>query len=713
MLEAALAYAKRGIPVFPCGDDKRPLTEHGFKDATTNAAVIQKRWKRWPDAMIGMPTGPMSGISVIDLDVKGNRDGVKAVPDWRKRSNAISRTQSKGAHLFFKDDGSIPSTTNKIAPGVDTRGKGGYVILPPSPGYIWVNATDLSDLPEWPDDLRPPVKVKGKGKRIHTAQPVEKEEIFAALAVIPSDDYQIWFEVGCALYKELGDDGFELFDTWSKKSDKYKPAKVEAKWGECEKVSGFTVGTIFHYADEAKPDWRGKEEIPEGATLEDFVANLEMHDYVYLINNRHWPTASVNARFPKQLLGGKKVAAAAWLDKKRSVQSITWAPGLDKLIMDRVVGDGGGWIEKKGDMTLNEYKPPTIKLGDAHKAKRWVDLVRKIFPAEVEHILDWLAQRVQHPGIKINHALILGGLQGIGKDTILAGVKPAVGDNWVEVQPKDLMSRFNAHVKSVILRVNEARDMGEINRYDFYESTKILTTSPPEYIPCEEKYQKRFYPMNVVGVIYTTNHKTGGLYLPPDDRRHFVAWSNLTKHDFTIAFWDSIYAWYRAEGWNHIAAFLHERDISKFNPYAPPPQTEAFRDIVEANLPTEDKEFAHAINLLGEWKDDGTIIRPPAVTVAMVKEAGGASFSNFFSDRRNARAIPHRFESCSYVPVRNPAIKLNRWRYSDSKGNRKEESIYSLLDFPVKQREQAARRLVEDLQKDGVKWRAALGKNKI
>lgn len=70
VLEAALDYAESGIPVFPCNpDNKRPLTEHGFKDASTDTAQIRSWWREHPKAMIGVPTGAASGIFVIDLDV--------------------------------------------------------------------------------------------------------------------------------------------------------------------------------------------------------------------------------------------------------------------------------------------------------------------------------------------------------------------------------------------------------------------------------------------------------------------------------------------------------------------------------------------------------------------------------------------------------------------------------------------------------------------
>lgn len=711
MLAAALDYGKRGIPIFPCGDDKRPLTAHGFLDASSNPAVIKRRWGRWPNAMIAMATGPLSGISVMDLDVKHGHNGFKAIPDWRKRSRVISRTQSKGAHLFYKDSG-IPSTTSKIADGVDTRGKGGYVILPPSKGYKWLNGSNLSDLQDWPDDLRPPSKKGSRKGRIKTSQPVEKVELAKALEAVPSDDYQTWFEIGCALYRELGDDGFELFDDWSKKSDKYRSDRVEAKWGECEKVTGYTAGTVFHYADIADPKWRG-DEIPETATIEDFVAHMAMHNYIYLPTNQSWPGASVNSRLPKQLLYGKQITASAWLDRKRGVQSITWSPGDPKLIMDKVVREEGGWIEKKGDITLNQYTPPVIRLGDPNKAKKWLDLIRRVFPGDAGHIINFLAQRVQQPGVKINHAMVFGGVPGIGKDTILEGVRHAVGHwNFVEASPKEIMARFNAHVKSVILRVNEARDMGEFNRFDFYESIKQLTASPPETIPCEEKYMKKYSVANVTGVIFTTNHKTGGIHIPEDDRRHFVAWSDIAKKDFPENFWNEMYAWYRGGGWDHVAAYLHTHDISGFDPKAPPPQTEAWHDIVEACKPVEDKEFAMAIDLLSDEDKDGALRRPQALSISMIKEAANASFRNWLSERKNWRLIPYRLEECGYVPVRHPTMGVNRWVYRDPSGSRKEELMYVPKALALPKRINAALGLLEDLAKNEPKWLKILRKNK-
>jgi Bifunctional DNA primase/polymerase, N-terminal len=75
---------------------------------------------------------------VLDLDVKKGKNGLAVVPDWAQRSPLISKTGTGGKHVFFQPDERICCTTDVIGPGVDTRGKGGYVIVPPSEGYSWV-----------------------------------------------------------------------------------------------------------------------------------------------------------------------------------------------------------------------------------------------------------------------------------------------------------------------------------------------------------------------------------------------------------------------------------------------------------------------------------------------------------------------------------------------------------------------------------------------
>jgi hypothetical protein len=142
---------------------------------------------------------------------------------------------------------------------------------------------------------------------------------------------------------------------------------------------------------------------------------------------------------------------------------VTWAPGEPPIIEDRVVNQGG-WLMKPGAKVFNLYLGPVITHGDATKAGPWLELLHALYPDDSQRILWFLAHRVQRPHEKINHGLVLGGKQGIGKDTLLETIRYAVGPwNFQEVSPGNLLGRFNPFVKSVVLRVSEARDLGDLD----------------------------------------------------------------------------------------------------------------------------------------------------------------------------------------------------------------------------------------------------------
>jgi hypothetical protein len=137
--KAALCYARKGIPVFPCEPGgKDPLTKHGFKDATTNQSRITAWWIRWPNANIGAPTGARSGFWVLDIDAdKGGVESLAALIDAHGElpQTASVRTGRGGRHYYFRypDDGTvIPNSAGKLGHGLDVRGEGGYVLVPPS-----------------------------------------------------------------------------------------------------------------------------------------------------------------------------------------------------------------------------------------------------------------------------------------------------------------------------------------------------------------------------------------------------------------------------------------------------------------------------------------------------------------------------------------------------------------------------------------------------
>lgn len=160
-MSVALRYAELGYPVFPCAPGgKVPMTPHGFKDATTDAAQIEAWWTERPDANIGIST---AGLLVIDVDGADNpwpNDPDKAA---ELAVGPMSLTPNGGRHYIFRQPAgkTWKNTAGIIAPKVDTRANGGYIVVPPSvvdgKTYRWAETMELDagpdQLPEPPDWL--------------------------------------------------------------------------------------------------------------------------------------------------------------------------------------------------------------------------------------------------------------------------------------------------------------------------------------------------------------------------------------------------------------------------------------------------------------------------------------------------------------------------------------------------------------------------------
>ena len=144
-------------------------------------------------------------------------------------------------------------------------------------------------------------KTNGAGNGADHASPprATREEIIAALKFVPADSYQVWFEIGAALQHELGEGGREIFHQWSRTSRKYLADACDEKWTALADVSGFTAGTIFHYADQGAPGRRNKPGAP---------AILKWIDMRSWMSGRH---RRASGRSPTARRAGKPDCSAA------------------------------------------------------------------------------------------------------------------------------------------------------------------------------------------------------------------------------------------------------------------------------------------------------------------------------------------------------------------------------------------------------------------
>jgi hypothetical protein len=121
-IDNAIQLGKRGFSTFPCLCTKAPACPHGFKDASTDPAVLRALWQRHPGTLVGIATGSASNLAVLDIDAKhadahawwiAHRD--KLPPTW------TVRTRSGGLHLWFRNATDLRCSAGAIAPGVDVR----------------------------------------------------------------------------------------------------------------------------------------------------------------------------------------------------------------------------------------------------------------------------------------------------------------------------------------------------------------------------------------------------------------------------------------------------------------------------------------------------------------------------------------------------------------------------------------------------------------
>jgi hypothetical protein len=258
-------------------------------------------------------------------------------------------------------------------------------------------------------------------------------------------------------------------------------------------------------------------------------------------------------------------------------------------------------------------------------------------------------------------------------------LKAAVGPwNFKEASPVTMMGQFDPYKKCVVLRVNEARDLGDMTRHEFYERIKNLSAAPPDVLTVNEKYLGETYVPNVCGMIVTTNHPDA-IALPADDRRCFVMWSTLTKEDFTEKYWTDLYAWFDGGGREIVAHYLGNMDLGGFNAKAYPLRTEAWHQMVGFSAAPEDAELADVIDALGN---------PDALTLAQVVAKADIALKDYLRERRNSRSIPVRFNKCGYVPVRNRDAKDGHWVVQ-----KKRQVVYAKATLSERERAAAAMNL--------------------
>jgi len=288
-VEAIVRLAQK-LPVFPCRRSaeevvvdgrvrlrkpKSPLTERGFHDATQDADQIRAWWRRWPDALVGVPTGSKTGLVVIDYDTHKADDIAQAWISEHAELLMATRTHgtlSGGRHYLFKvppgqlfTSGVDITLGERKCRGIDIRAEGGYIVWWPAHGAVTtgeVSALPVGLIDQRKVDTRPlpalPRATPEKWAR-------DKVAVTDALAFVDPAAHDGWLKVGMAIHLASGgsEDGFHLWHAWSAgelngdcpasysgESDcRYRWASFNRDGRAREGM--VTLGSVFHMATDA------------------------------------------------------------------------------------------------------------------------------------------------------------------------------------------------------------------------------------------------------------------------------------------------------------------------------------------------------------------------------------------------------------------------------------------------------------------------------
>jgi hypothetical protein len=733
MVDHALLFSGQGFYIFPADPVKKKglrageyTAEKKRWGATKDPDTIRQYWTELGEAAIGVSTGKDNRIFVVEVDtlVGGHAaDGAVALAALEAKHGPLPATRESesptgSVHRWWRypDGLEIKNSANEIGSGIDVRGEGGMVIAPPSwvpdrpasdkkparpaGAYKWRNDLPIADAPQWLLDLV--VASKEKPKR---AEPTERTVVnvpplpdvatyvervshreYHNVAQAPAGRRNHQLNISSLILGKYVGSG-EL-DEQKAIQTMLDACKVNGLLddGEDKCLATIESGLKKGKSEPAKMPLPDHPELtaPQANLLDKFWAHLPSGKIIHAPSRLLWAAGSFDkhiGRIKVALATGPGMLASTWSSQNRFVHSMGWAPGEPMIVKDRILTDDG-WIRVPGERSFNLYLPPDIEHVEGD-VSRWLDLIKFIYPEEWQHILEYFAFKVQNPGIKINHGLVFIGTPGIGKDTIVEPVIAAIGPHNFQGVPAPVFfnSDFNGYLKAVLLRIDEVHDLGGESKYAFHDRTKTVIAAPPPSHRINVKHVPHHAALNVNGTIETSNH-WDALYLPADDRRHFVCISERRKEDFSEGYFtgtNGMYAWFGNGGNEAVAHYLANLDISAFDAKADPPKTSGWHRIVNAGLAPEGGELLDIIEALG---------KPAALTLGMIRDKApyGTDLRLVFDDPKRRRAIPKRLAEVGYVAVLNRDAADGRWPAKPVK-----TMIYARQELSEHARQTAAR----------------------
>jgi len=320
---------------------------------------------------------------------------------------------------------------------------------------------------------------------------------------------------------------------------------------------------------------------------ERFCYVQEGDHYFDLQDRREVSRSTFNALFRhiecRSLFGKRpKIEASYCFDENRQDM------GAKALVGITYAAGEGVLVARDGDVYGNRWRDARPVVGaTAGDITPWLKHCAALVPeaSEREHIWNVMAYKVQHPEVKINHAVLHGGDQGCGKDTLWAPFIWAVCGPQLKnrglLDNDTLSSQWGYALESEILILNELKEPEARERRALANKLKPVIAAPPDMLTINRKGLHPYDSLNRMFVLAFSNDPVP-ISIDSQDRRWFALWSTAPRMapDAAARLW----GWYKSGGYEAIAAWLHARDVSAFNPSAAPAWTEFKANLVEHGM---------------------------------------------------------------------------------------------------------------------------------
>jgi hypothetical protein len=413
----------------------------------------------------------------------------------------------------------------------------------------------------------------------------------------------------------------------------------------------------------------------------DMVTRQEIARNVFNALFRHVDCRSIHKKT-------QRVQSSIYFDERRqdrgapALSAVTFAAGDDVLVTRDGLVYGNRWTNARPDVSGSDAIAN-------HDVEPWLEHCRNLVSddAELDHILNAMAFKIQHPNVKINHAILIGGDEGAGKDSMFQPFLWALGGkhwrNRSVIEAGGLDSQWGYALEAEVVILNELKEPEARERRAMANKLKPLIAAPPETLSVNRKGMHPYELVNRLMVVAYTNDPLP-ITLPTQDRRWFCVWTRAPRMSVPAA--KALWAWYENGGYEKCAAWLHQRDVSAFNPAAAPPVTEWKLNMVEHGMSVAESYLVDMMRLRSGVFADGVIGGPfhRICDALAINVPSGVKIPQ--------AALLHALKEAGWIDVG----RINSKEYQNKK------HIYAAPEALEKHSKAELRRMVEELPKNSI-----------